>query len=64
VLALPLVDLEPKRFPAEPLRSLGAFVANRAIKRRDDALDDGRRVNPFVEAASRAPRWLDYDLGP
>ncbi|HET9723700.1 MAG TPA: FAD-binding oxidoreductase [Actinomycetota bacterium] len=64
VLHLPLVDLEPKRFPPEPLRSVGAFVANRAIKRRDDALDAGRRVNPFVEVVSRAPRWLDYDLGP
>ncbi|HEU4355715.1 MAG TPA: FAD-binding oxidoreductase [Actinomycetota bacterium] len=64
VLDLPLVDLEPKRFPPEPLRSVGAFVANRAIKRRDDALDAGRRVNPLVEVVSRAPRWLDYDLGP
>ncbi len=64
VLDLPLVDMEPKRFPPEPIRSVGAFVANRAIKRRDDALDAGRRVNPLVEVASRAPRWLDYDLGP
>ena len=64
VLDLPLVDLEPKRFPPEPLRSVGSLVANRAIRRRDDAHDEGRRVNPAVELASRLPRWLGYDLGP
>ena len=41
VLALPIVDLEPRRFPPEPIRSLGAMVANLAIHRRDEALDDG-----------------------
>ena len=64
VLDLPLVDLEPKRFPPEPLRSAGSFVANRAIRRRDDAHDESRRVNPAVELVSRLPRWLGYDLGP
>jgi glycine/D-amino acid oxidase-like deaminating enzyme len=64
VLRLPLVDLEPKRFPPEPLRSVGSFVANRAIRRRDDALEQGRWVNPAVEVAARLPRWLGYDLGP
>ena len=64
VLDLPLVDLEPKRFPPEPLRSVGMFVANRAIRRRDDAHDEGRWVNPVVEAVARLPRWLGYDLGP
>jgi glycine/D-amino acid oxidase-like deaminating enzyme len=64
VLRLPLVDLEPKRFPPEPLRSVGSFVANRAIRRRDDALDEGRWVNPVVEVTARLPRWLGYDLGP
>ncbi len=64
ILDLPLVDLEVKRFPPEPLRSVGAFVANRAIRRRDDALDEGARVNPAIEAIARMPRWLGYDLGP
>ncbi|MGE5459118.1 MAG: NAD(P)/FAD-dependent oxidoreductase [Solirubrobacterales bacterium] len=64
VLRLSLVDLEPKRFPPEPLRSVGSFVANRAIRRRDDALDEGRWVSPVVEVTARLPRWLGYDLGP
>ena len=33
-IKLPLVDVEPKRFPPEPIRSPGAMVANRAIRRR------------------------------
>ncbi len=64
VLALPLVGLEPKRFPPEPIRSVGALVANRAIRRRDDALDEARRVNPVVDQVARLPRRLGYDLGP
>jgi hypothetical protein len=64
VLALPLVDLEPRRFPPEPIRSVGAAIANRAIHRRDESLDDDRDANPFVDFVARLPRRLGYNLGP
>jgi glycine/D-amino acid oxidase-like deaminating enzyme len=64
VLALPLVDAEPKRFPPEPIRSPGAMVANLAIRRRDVALDEGEDPNPFVDFVAKLPRRLGYNLGP
>ena len=64
VLDLPLVDLEPLRFPPEPIRSPGALVANRAIRRVDDAHDDGEDPNPFTEFVAKLPRRLGYNLGP
>jgi glycine/D-amino acid oxidase-like deaminating enzyme len=64
VLALPLVDLEPRRFPPEPIRSVGAMVANRAIHRRDVALDAEDTPNPFVDFIAKLPRRLGYNLGP
>jgi glycine/D-amino acid oxidase-like deaminating enzyme len=64
VLALPLVDLVPRRFPPEPIRSLGAAVANRAIHHRDETLDDERDPNPFVDFVAKLPRRLGYHLGP
>jgi glycine/D-amino acid oxidase-like deaminating enzyme len=64
VLALPIVDLEPRRFPPEPIRSVGAAVANRAIQRRDEGLDDDREPNPFVDFVAKLPRRLGYNLGP
>jgi glycine/D-amino acid oxidase-like deaminating enzyme len=64
VLALPLVDMEPRRFPPEPIRSVGAMVANRAIHRRDVSLDEDREPNPFVDFVAKLPRRLGYNLGP
>jgi glycine/D-amino acid oxidase-like deaminating enzyme len=64
VLALPIVDLEPRRFPPEPIRAVGAAVANRAIHRRDESLDDERDPNPFVDFVARLPRRLGFNLGP
>jgi len=64
VLALPLVDMEPRRFPPEPIRSVGVAVANRAIHRRDESLDDERDPNPFVDFVAKLPRRLGYNLGP
>jgi glycine/D-amino acid oxidase-like deaminating enzyme len=63
-LELPLVDLEPKKFPPEPIRSPGALIANRAILRKDRAEDHGEDPNPFVDFVARLPRRLGYDLGP
>jgi glycine/D-amino acid oxidase-like deaminating enzyme len=64
VLALPLVDLEPRLFPPDPIRSVGAAVANRAIHRRDASLDDEQDPNPFVDFVAKLPRRLGYNLGP
>src|SRR4029079_2681444 len=64
VLALPLVDVEPRRFPPEPIKPVGAAVANRAIHRRDEALDDEQDPNPFVDFVAKLPRRLGYNLGP
>ena len=64
VLALALVDLQPRRFPPEPIRSVGAMVTNRAIHRRDVALDGEETPNPFVDFVAKLPRRLGYNLGP
>ena len=61
---LPLVDLEPKRFPPEPVRSPGVLVANTAIRRKDDAEDAGEEPNPFIDFVAKLPRRLGYNLGP
>jgi glycine/D-amino acid oxidase-like deaminating enzyme len=64
VLDLPLVDLEPLRFPPEPIRSPGALVANTAIRKKDEAEDEGQNPNPLVDFLARLPRRLGYNLGP
>jgi len=64
VLELPLVDLEPMRFPPEPIRSPGALIANHAIRRKDDFEDRGEEPNPLVDFVARLPRRLGYHLGP
>jgi len=61
---LPLVSLEPKRFPPEPLLAIGAAIVQEAIVRRDEAQDRGRRPNPVVDLVARLPRRLGYELGP
>jgi glycine/D-amino acid oxidase-like deaminating enzyme len=61
---LPFVDCEPKRFPPEPLKSLGAVMVNVATIRRDDQLDDRGRVGFLTDQVARIPRRLGYHLGP
>jgi glycine/D-amino acid oxidase-like deaminating enzyme len=61
---LPLVDYEPKRFPPQPFRSLGAAIVNAATVRRDDALDERGRVDPLTDQLARMPRRMGYHLGP
>jgi hypothetical protein len=52
------------RFPPEPFRSVGAIVTQRAIVRKDDLEDEGRRVDPLTGFVAHLPRRLGYDLGP
>jgi len=64
IVLLPLVDLEPRRFPPEPIRSPGAMIANHAILAKDRAEDAGQEPNPLVDFVARLPRRLGYNLGP
>ncbi len=61
---LPVVTERPIRFPPEPIRSLGALVANEAICRKDECEDRGAKPNRFVDFVARLPRRLGYNLGP
>lgn len=61
---LPMVNAEPRAFPPEPLRSLGAFLVREAVVRKERAEDEGRRADPFTRFLARLPRRLGYLLGP
>ena len=63
-LHLPVVDMEPRRFPPQPFRSIGAAIVNAATVRRDDALDTTGRVDPVTDLLARMPRRTGYHLGP
>jgi glycine/D-amino acid oxidase-like deaminating enzyme len=64
VTRLPLVDAEPKRFPPEPLKSIGVRLVNAAILRKDAAEDAGGTADPLTTFIARLPRRLGYRLGP
>ena len=61
---LGVVTRRPKRFPPEPIRSPGVFLANAAIRRKDDLEDAGRPVDPLTGFVASLPRRLGYNLGP
>jgi glycine/D-amino acid oxidase-like deaminating enzyme len=60
---LPLVDCEPKRFPPEPFRSLGARIIRRAIVRKERLEEEGRDPDPLTSLVARLPRRLGFNLG-
>ncbi len=60
---LPIVGFRPRRFPPEPLRSLGAFAVNEAALRRCAAEDEGRAAGALTTAVARLPRRIGYLLG-
>jgi glycine/D-amino acid oxidase-like deaminating enzyme len=64
LFSLPIVTQEPLRFPPEPIRSPGAYVANKAIWSKDQHEDRGEEVSPIVDFVARLPRRLGYNLGP
>jgi len=53
-----------RRFPPEPLFSIGERVVGRAIVRRDDRLDAGRAPGRLTDLLASLPRRLGFDLGP
>jgi len=61
---LPLVGLEPLRFPPEPFRSVGAAAIQGAIVRKDEAEDRGRRPDPFTGFLAKLPRRIGFEIGP
>ena len=62
-LDLPIAGRRPRRFPPEPLRSVGARLVREAIVRREEAEEAGRPVNRVVREVSRLPRRFGYRLG-
>ena len=62
--SLPLVHVEPRRFPPEPLLSVGAALAQGAIVRKDEAEDRGAAADPLTASVARLPRRMGYELGP
>jgi glycine/D-amino acid oxidase-like deaminating enzyme len=62
--ALPLVGMDPMRFPPEPFLSIGATVTQRAIVRKDEAEDREHRPDALTSLVARLPRRLGYELGP
>ena len=61
---IPLVDAEPKRFPAEPVFTPGERLVTAAILRKDRLEDMGRWVDPVTSLLAGLPRRLGYNLGP
>ncbi len=61
---LPLVGLEPRRFPPEPFLSVGALVVHEAIVRNDEAEGRGQRADALTRALAHLPRRLGYEIGP
>lgn len=64
VSRLAIVDRAVRRFPPEPIRSIGARVVREALIRRDEITDRDRWPGPIVRFLVRLPRLLGYRLGP
>jgi glycine/D-amino acid oxidase-like deaminating enzyme len=64
VTDLPMVNRRPLRFPPTPLTSVGAFVVQRAVARKERAEDDGDRAGPVTRFVASLPRRIGYGLGP
>ncbi|MBI4261474.1 MAG: FAD-dependent oxidoreductase [Actinobacteria bacterium] len=63
--ALPIVNpSRVRRFPPEPVRSIGAGMVRRAVIRAERAEDRGRRVSWPIRLVATMPRRLGYHVGP
>ncbi len=64
-LALPFVGApQPRPFPPEPTRSIGAKLIREAASRRESREQRGLPVDPLTRELSRISRRLGYHLGP
>jgi glycine/D-amino acid oxidase-like deaminating enzyme len=61
---LPIADPEPRRFPPEPLKTMGAHLIREAIVRTERAQDGGGRASGVLRQVAGIPRRLGYRLGP
>lgn len=64
VTALPMVNRRPLRFPPAPLSSVGAYVVQSAIGRKERAEDEGGRPGALTRFVATLPRRMGYALGP
>jgi glycine/D-amino acid oxidase-like deaminating enzyme len=64
VTRLPMVNRSPRRFPPQPIRSMGVAVVQSAILRKDRAEDRGVRPGRVTRLVAGLPRRLGYLLGP
>ena len=65
-LALPIATdrRQPRAFPPEPAKSIGARLIREAASRRETREEMGRPVGPLTRELSRISRRLGYHLGP
>ena len=64
-LALPFAsDRQPRTFPPEPAKSLGARLIREAASRRESREEPGRPVGRLTRELSRLSRRFGYHLGP
>ena len=61
---LPLVGLDPKPFPPEPLFTLGERAVTHAILRKDELEDRGETPGRLIRALAHLPRRAGYHIGP
>jgi glycine/D-amino acid oxidase-like deaminating enzyme len=63
VANLPLVEPRMKRFPPEPLKSIGAKLVREAVVRTERAEERGRRPGRGTRFVASLPRRLGYRVG-
>lgn len=65
-LALPIATdrRQPRAFPPEPAKSIGAYFIREAASRRESREERGERVGWLTREVSRVARRLGYHLGP
>jgi glycine/D-amino acid oxidase-like deaminating enzyme len=62
ISSLALVEPERKRFPPEPIRYAGGAVIRRALVRKDELEDGGRRPDQVTALVASLPRRLGLHL--
>lgn len=65
-LTLPIATdrRQPRAFPPEPAKSIGAYLIREAASRRETREERGERVGWLMREVSRVSRRLGYHLGP